>query len=95
MIDHKPTSLEDLEIKMNYTKKLWNKEYPWELYNLKTAFHIRGFVSSFKYDIEAASERQKLFYYQVEFFTKIFSLSKRLFEGLFASLQGQTISKRG
>ena len=71
IINHEPRSPEDKaeEEKMKKTEKLWNLQFPEEPYkpsNIQKSKYDEDFISSFLYDIVAASQRQQTFFYQVK-----------------------------
>ena len=62
-----PDSIQIAEL-MKTTEKLWDNHFPEEPYRFsyKNNKVKQNFVSNISYDIEAASKRQQIFFYQVK-----------------------------
>ena len=65
IIDHELQESEEIVRRMAFTERLWNKLFSEEPYYASTKA-VNEFVTNFSYNIEAASKRQQMFYYQVE-----------------------------
>ena len=67
IINHELKHPEKIAELMKTTEKLWDKHFPEEPYRFNKNNKVKkNFVSNISYDIEAASKRQQMFFYQVK-----------------------------